>query len=550
MLSFSEAHAQQQYGFRIHLKDKVGALPLSFSASFLSERSLARRVVQVIDLDESDRPVSPDYLSDILATTNGKFHVSSRWMNTCVVLLEDSNKVLQLNGKPYIDSIKYIAHYSAPLHNRVHLSPKEEVSPQSPANAQMRVTGTQAYYGSAYGQTALVNGDYLHDRDYTGKCKLIAVLDNGFSGVNTLTGFDSLNQNGRLLDQYNFVLHRNDVFSDRYNHGTSALSTMAANMPGNYVGTAPGAEYVVYVTEDDASEMPIELDNLIAGVERADSVGADIISVSLGYNEFAAPFTGMSYTYTQLDGKTTIVAKAANIAAAKGILFAASAGNEGSSTWNYILTPGDADSAITVGSVDLKGVMAPSSSYGPNAAGVIKPDICMVGNPAIVLTTGNNPVGIGGTSFALPQLAGWAACLWQSKPTATPFMIKDAIVRSASNYSNPGNHIGYGIPDFKLALQYLDVKDVPVIPTSENLVTVSPNPFENELDVKVYHAKTGDILLRVVDATGKELYKEKYNRLAGIQHLPVSFASGLIPGVYYLTVISAGNTATLPILKK
>jgi serine protease AprX len=550
LLYFNRAQAQTpQYAFRIYLKDKTGAPPLSASPSFLSARSLNRRIAQAIPVDELDRPVSSTYINDILTSTTGKLHLSSRWLNTCVILLNDSANILSLQGKTYIDSIKYIAHYSNTLHNLVPLPP-DNSSEQLPYDAQMKTTGTAAYYGATFGQTQLVNGDYLHDRDYRGEGKLIAVLDNGFAGVNTMDGFDSLNNAGKLLDQFNFVKHNTDVFSGSYNHGTSALSTMAANMPGNYVGTAPNAEYAVYVTEDDANgEMEIELDNLLAGTERADSIGADIISVSLGYNTFSVPFTGLSYTYADLDGKKTIAAKAANIATTKGMLFVASAGNEGSGTWHYILTPGDADSAITIGSVDLKGIVAASSSYGPNAAGRIKPDVCMVGNAAMVLTTGNNPVAIGGTSFALPQLAGWAACLWQTKPTATPFMIKNAIIRSASKYTTPNNHEGYGIPDLKIALQYLDVKDTPVVPTLANLVTVGPNPFNNAIDVKVYHTKTGDILLRIVNINGKEVYQNKYTRLAGIHHLPVSIASSLVQAVFYLTVISSGNTVTIPIVK-
>ena len=174
----------------------------------------------------------------------------------------------------------------------------------------------------------------------------------------------------------------------------------------------------------------------------------------------------------------------------------------------------------------------------------------MVGNPAMVLTTGNNPVPIGGTSFAVPQLAGWAACLWQTKPTATPFMIKNAIIQSADKYTAPNNHDGYGIPDFKQAFQYLDIKDTPVIPTPTSLITVGPNPFDNNIDLKVYHAKTGDILVRVVDINGKEVYKGKFARIAGIHHIPVSITTSLIPGVYYLTVSTSGSITTVPLVKK
>ncbi len=546
LLGINTAQAQQ-YGFRIYLKDKAGSPGLSAVESFLSERSLLRRSHQFIPLNETDRPVSPAYITDILTSTGGKFHTASRWLNTCVILLEDSAAILQLNGKPYVDSVKYIAYYSTPLH---YLSPKPPDSNSRYPNGLMRITGTYAYYGDAFAQTRLVNGDYLHDRDYRGEGKLIAVLDNGFAGVDRMIGFDSLNYNSRLIDQFNFVQHNNDVFSGRYNHGTSALSTMAANIPGKYVGTAPNAGYVLYVTEDDANgEMEIELDNLLAATERADSIGADIVTVSLGYNTFTAPFTQQSYSYADIDGNTTIAAKAANIATRKGMLFVASAGNEGTSPWKYILTPGDADSAITVGSVNLNKLVAPSSGYGLPTASRVKPDICMAGEPAMVLTTGENPVPIGGTSFAVSQLAGWAACLWQAKPDAAPFLIKNAIISSAHQHAEPDNHIGHGVPDFRLALQILDIKEIPPVPDATNIALAYPSPFSNNFSLKVYHAQTGDIAVRIVDVNGKEVYNGKYYRLAGTHHLTIYITSSLLPATYLLTVSTSGNTTTLPIIK-
>ena len=98
-------------------------------------------------------------------------------------------------------------------------------------------------------------------------------------------------------------------------------------------------------------DMPFEMDNMLAATERADSIGADVISSSLGYNTFVSPFT--SLVYADIDGKSTIAARAANMATQKGILFVTSAGNEGGGGWNYVLTPGDADSAATVGSSTL-----------------------------------------------------------------------------------------------------------------------------------------------------------------------------------------------------
>ena len=364
-------------------------------------------------------------MDSVFTLTSGKLHMTSKWFNYTVLLLNDSSKINSLQGKPFIKSIEYIAYYPSGLHK-----PARSTS-QSTSNSftVQKTTGSAAYYGATYNQTTFVNGDYLHDIGRKGEGKLIAVLDEGFDAVNTAPAFDSMYNSSRLKDQYNFVEASTNVFSLGL-HGTTSLSTMAGNLPGTYVGTAPYADYALYNTEIPGSEQVIEMDNVVAASERADSVGADIITISLGYDRFNLP-TNFSLTYADIDGKTTIAARAANTATAKGILFVASAGNEGGGSWNYILTPGDADSAITVGNVGLDKVPAGNSGYGPNSAGHIKPNVCMSGQPASIMRNGPNPSFSSGTSFATPQLAGWAACLMQSANVYTPYQIRRAIEQSA-----------------------------------------------------------------------------------------------------------------------
>ncbi len=532
--------AQQQYAFRISFTDKVGAPSASNPLVFLSQRALDRRTEQSIAVDSIDRPVSPDYIDSVLTLTGGKKHVVSKWLNTFVVLLNDSSKILTLQGKPFVKDIKYIAYYPTGLHKPSGDNPKFKSE-----QPQAKTTGTAAYYGATFAQTQAVNGDYLHDYGYKGEGILIAVLDEGFQHVNTGPAFDSMRQENRLIDSYNFVLDNTTVY-DYSAHGTDALSAMAGNIPGTYVGTAPRAMYAIYCTEDGNSEQEIELDNWVAAVERADSLGADVVSISLGYNEYFQPtYYQLDYA-TEMDGKTTFAAKGANIATSRGVLIVQSAGNEGAGPWKYILTPGDADSALTVGNVNSGKQPASNSGYGPNSAGRVKPNVCVVGVNVALMRHSATPFVSSGTSFSTPQLAGWAACLIQSTSKATPYKIRTAIEQSAHVYNTPGAQLGYGVPDFKKAFDYLHV-DSPIAP-STGWLQVSPNPFVNQLNIRVLQSFNGKLDIALSDVSGRIVFKKLTNAYQGSQNIALDLPE-ISRGVYFLHVITDADEETIKVVK-
>lgn len=531
--SMSVQAQSAQYVFKISFKDKAGAPPLSSASSFLSQRALDRRTAQGIPLDSTDRPVSPVYINDVLTTTGGIFHVKSNWENFLVILLTDSSRILTLSGKSYIDTIEYTGYYSLGLHNK---------NSNGGINQNAQVTGSSNYYGDAWRQTDIVHGDYLHDRGFKGQGKLIAILDDGFMGVDVGLGFDSLVQSGRIVDAYDLAHASTDVYSIAA-HGTGCLSTMAAYLPGTYVGTAPLANYALYCTEIDGIDQPAEMDNMVAGMERADSIGADIISSSLGYNDFTGPRYS-TLTYADIDGKTTAPARAVNMATAKGMLCVISAGNEGGNPWHYILTPGDADSAVTVGSVDFSKDAPYDSGYGPNSAGRVKPDVCLVGAGAYIMQTSGTPMVQNGTSYATPQLAGWAACLWQATSNTTPWKLRNAIIQSADRYNSPGGQYGYGIPDFGKAFELMGINDVAKGMNTSNWVKVYPNPFETQLHVGFYMDTNEKADVAVFDVTGRKVAGESLLVNKGVQtaiiDLPV-----LPAGTYYLKVVTETKNSTL-----
>ncbi|RZM10625.1 MAG: hypothetical protein EOO88_47925 [Pedobacter sp.] len=259
--------------------------------------------------------------------------------------------------------------------------------------------------------------------------------------------------NNQVLGTWDFVTGNASVTEDDA-HGMMCFSTIAANIPGQFVGKAPKANFYLFRTEDVSSEYPIEEFNWATGAERADSTGADIISSSLGYGyEFNPPVA--DYPFSDLNGDITMSARAADIAAAKGLLVFNSAGNSGNDYWKRIITPGDADSIITVGAVSTTGVVGSFSSYGPAADGRIKPDVASVGVAAIVQGAGNTIATSNGTSFACPNMAGLGTCLWQGFPEVNNMRIVRALREAGSIASTPNDRIGYGIPDMKKAFVIL-----------------------------------------------------------------------------------------------
>ena len=464
-----------------------------------------------------------------------------------MLLVEDTSKIAALRSLSFVKSTKYVAVFLKPLHFFTTPSTRKEEENKRKLGSNWRTTGSIAYYGDAYDQIKLANGDYLHDNGFRGKTKLIAVIDEGFNLVNTLAGFDSLRTTGRIADTYNFNLNKSDVYNYS-SHGTQVLSTMAGILTGDYVGTAPDASYTLYVTENGGSEQPFEMDNLVAAMERADSIGADIITISLGYNSFDIGGLDASLSLTDIDGKSTIAAMGANTATAKGILVVASAGNDGGTAWNKILTPGDADSALTCGSVDINKTLAPTSGKGPNAAGRMKPDVCMLGAPGVVFNNSGTTSSVGGTSIATPELAGLAACLWETNPKATPYQIRKAIRESGHIASSPNNQMGYGVPDFgKASLSLKKVLDT----LTANNIYVFPSPFTEKITVKVKGSSSkGTLQWCIYTIQGQKIMEDRQAFSDSSFLFEITPPSNMPKGLYLLQLNNQGYNMTLKIIKE
>ncbi|RYY60680.1 MAG: T9SS type A sorting domain-containing protein [Chitinophagaceae bacterium] len=423
----------------------AGTSTIAFPASYLSQRAIERRARYQIAIDSTDLPVPLTWIQQIAAIPNVTVLNSSKWLNMISIQTSDASALIQVSNLPFVQSTASIASRA-----RNQVSKTEDF--YSTINTSKVQGQLDDYYNYGTGSMTEINvhkGQFLHNLGLRGQGLRIAMLDGGFFQYTSLRAFDSMNANNQVLGTWDFVDRNTSVVEDN-SHGMSCLSTIAANIPGVFTGKAPAASFYLFRTEDVNTEYPIEEFNWACGAERADSVGADIISSSLGYGYgFSGGFP--DYPYSDLNGDITISARAADLAAAKGLLVFNAAGNSGNDYWKRITTPADADSVVAVGAANTAGVVGSFSSYGPSADGRVKPDVASIGVAAMIQASNNSIVSSNGTSYACPNMAGLATCLWQGFPEFSNMRIVQALREAGSIYTTPDTRIGYGIPDMKKA---------------------------------------------------------------------------------------------------
>ncbi len=439
----------------VRFKDK-GTNPFSLSnpSQYLTQRALDRRTRYNIPIDSADLPITPRYIDSVRLAGAVTILNRSKWLNQVAIQTSDAAALAKINSFPFVISASPIAARLQSTDAPVHKKMGESLNIDFPVSTNKPVNADGYYnYGKSNGQVKIHQGDFLHNHGFRGDGMQMAILDAGFFHYLSLPTFDSIRNNNQVLGTWDFVANNSSVDED-YLHGMQCLSTIAANIPGTFVGTAPKTSFYLFRTEDVNSEYPIEEQNLAAGAERSDSLGVDICSISLGYNQFDNAV--FNYTYADMNGNTSICARAADIAAKKGMLLVVAAGNEGNNGWHYLITPGDADSVLTVGAVDTTGMVGSFSSYGPSSDGQVKPGVASVGWLAVIANSSTGQPSYGnGTSFATPNMAGITTCLWQAFPEISNMGIIDVLEASATRSANPDNRVGYGIPDAKKAFVML-----------------------------------------------------------------------------------------------
>jgi subtilisin family serine protease len=325
---------------------------------------------------------------------------------------------------------------------------------------------------------------------------------------------------------------------------------MGGNLPGQLVGTAPESKFWLLRTEDAYTETIQEEINWLVGAEFADSVGADVINSSLGYNKFDGGIG--DHFYSDMDGNTTIISNAADWAVGKGIFVTTSAGNAGGPPWFKITAPADADSVLTVGAVDSAGNIAGFSSRGPTFDGRIKPNTCARGVQAVIAANWGGITTAGGTSFSSPITAGAVACLWQANPSATILELIYSIQLSATQASTPDSIQGFGIPNFCKADSILGfVLGINDLASSQNVLSVYPNPFTSEFVIDFYAEKKEIIHVELYDVTGRKVSTQEQPVFANTNNkFVISDVSSFSNGIYTLRLITSDKIYYSKIIKQ
>jgi hypothetical protein len=495
--------------------------------TMLSQRALDRRTNQNIPLDFKDVPINQAYVDAVDAAEDVAVMAKSKWMNAVHV----RGTVEAINSLAILPFVGHVDFADNSLDNSAKMAAHKQLHP---VNKTME-TQADFPYGNSANQIQMLNGHLLHQQNFTGSGKIIAVLDAGFPEVNVVQPFARLRDNNQILGGYNFV-DRNDDYYTGYSHGTMVLSTMGGYTENQLVGTAPDASYYLFITEDIDSENPVEESFWVEAAEIADSLGVDVINSSLGY--FAYDNPAYSYTYADMNGTTAFASRGADIAFSRGMVVVVSAGNSGGTADPHIGVPGDAVNVLTVGAVKADESYASFSSIGPSADGRVKPDVMAQGQSAVLSDTLGNITTNSGTSFSGPIMAGMVASFWQALPMLTNIQVVQFIKQSADLYSNPTVQEGYGIPDFQLAL---NAALLSVQQNTETKFLVWPNPMRDKIFVSGFSAEAE---VKLFNSLGQCLSTQKIT----VENNAVYFEN-LQSGIYFYKIVSGNKTQSGKLIK-
>jgi len=425
--------------FRNHGRDAASDSARAAAAWNVSPRALARRARAAAErprntltdgssFDSRDLDPETAYIESVEAT-GARVRNVSRWLNA-VSVEADSGALARIQAMPFVSETRPVARGTVDSGNATD----------------------DGSYGPSEHQLEMLGVPEAHAMGFRGEGVLIGVLDSGFDLDHE--AFDQLS----VRAQRDFVYHDDDTSFDprqdapgQSSHGTTVLSAIAGYAPGKIVGPAYRADYLLAKTERIGSETPAEEDAWCAAIEWVEALGADLVTSSLSYPSWYQP--------QDLDGRTAVITRAADIAAEHGLLIVNSMGNYGPRE-RSLSPPADSPDVIAVGSVDWNGRLSGFSSTGPTWDGRVKPDLVAMGSGVtLAMDLTRNRYGRGnGTSFSTPLIAGCAALVMSAHPDWGPETVRDALVMSGDRASRPDNRYGWGMPNARDAILYPSVE--------------------------------------------------------------------------------------------
>lgn len=515
------------------------AVPLDVVSPRSIQRRLKVRAANNV-VDYTDLPVEQQYVEQ-LAQHVLLVRQQSKWFNAASVIATKA-QIREIVELPFVDNMELL--YRARTTRELEREMPDNDSPGEGGG------GNQIYsfnYGTSLNQNQQINVPAVHDLGNFAQGVIVGVFDNGFRLL-THQAFDTLRP--RIIATYDYVDKKISVVPNNPSHGghgVNTLSTIGGFREGQLIGPAFGATYILARTENDSSERPFEEDNWAAAIEWADSIGVEVTSTSLGYLDYDPPYP--SWTWQDMNGNTTVITRAADMAVSKGIVVLNSAGNSGSASVNTLGAPADGDSVLAVGAVTSTGSRSSFSSVGPTTSVPprIKPDIMAQGS-SVRVASSSNPTGYGsssGTSFSCPLAAGVAALVLKARPTATPIEIGNALRMTGSNASTPDNLMGWGIIDAVAAINFLNPNsaDESAKPSDFHLEQNYPNPFNPTTTIRFALPAGGATSLKVYDVLGREVATLLDLEMQSGTHQISVDASSFASGTYFYKLQSGSNVA-------
>lgn len=480
--NFTLGKRDNLYRVWVYFVDKVDLDKHDISKKAMDRREKSNVASNHLWLDLN---VSPTYKNQI---TNLGIEIKneSRWLNAVSIICQktDLKKIAELSCVKKIEPV--IGYKKETFQNELENS-----------------SNTRDFdYGNAQAQVEQINVHELHNAGYTGEGVRILVMDTGFDlthnsmiDINVIEQWDVINNDNQTANETD-----DEANNGQDNHGTAVLSTIAANAPGELIGVAFDAEFLLAKTEDVSQEIQQEEDNYVAGLEWGEANGADVVTTSLGYLDW--------YDYEDMDGNTAVTTNAVDIAVGLGMVCVTAAGNSGNDSWYYIIAPADADSVIAVGAVRENGVIASFSSHGPTFDGRIKPEVCARGSYTWCVSPNSTTTytQLSGTSLACPLVGGAVALVRQAKPEWSAMEVREAVMMTASQSSEPDNSYGYGIMNAALAIEYdhtASIGNDNSIPNSFYIINTYPNPFNPSLTIDISGVPGSSITVDVFTVNGK-----------------------------------------------
>lgn len=458
-ISAASISAQERY--MVYFKDKGAnssgklnktSVEYKEAEAALSKRAIDRRKKTMGEnyITYEDLPINKNYIETV-KNFGVEIHRELKWFNavSCYLTEEQINQIILL---PFVDKIEKVRKIK-------RIEPKEDKSENDESLLRLKKTNYTYDYGTSISQNELSDIPTVHDSGITGEDVIIGILDTGFNWAN-----HPALDNTFVVSEYDFIFddsntaNEGDDAGNQHNHGTFVMSLIGGFDEGNLIGVSFDSKFVLAKTEDIRSETHVEEDNYAAALEWMENLGVDIATSSLGYQDFDG--NEASYTFADMDGKTTVVAKASNLAFDRGIITVTSAGNERTNvSWGgYINSPADAFNVITVGAVNSSKSLAYFSSHGPTSDGRIKPEVVAQGMSMTGASgTGYNTNGQG-TSYSTPIVAGIAGLLKSAYSHLSNKQVREIIIASGDNQNSPNNDYGYGLVSAVRAINYPNIK--------------------------------------------------------------------------------------------